>query len=137
MGGESPLTIRSGGLAVESDHWACSNGRWFPLGVWNSIGDGLRERPILIVWKREENRKGHFRRNAPTLPSYHSIHSMSIIDCIKWGFLRFIPFLRKLFVGNPVLKKVLRHGRLMVRKKVIPDMVSTPAGWAFHFFRFT
>jgi hypothetical protein len=34
-------------------------------------------------------------------------------------------------VGNPVLKKAIGRGRLMVRKKVIPDMVRTPAGWAF------
>ena len=85
-----------------------------------------------------ENEKRAFPAETPQ--HYHLITSKARCQLSggeKGRILPFIPFKRKLFVGFPVLKTGLPCGRLMVRKKVIPDMVSTPAGWAFDIFRFT
>ena len=77
---------------------------------------------------------------AETPQHYHHTTLSNNCQLSVWEKLRilcFTPKFRKLFVLFPVLRNALKYGRLMVRKKVIPDMVSTPAGWAFKIFRFT
>ena len=95
------------------------------------------------------NRQGSFlfgperKRSAPhgNAPN-HCHYTTAAFSCqlsagqMFW-ILPFPPFIRKLFVRNPVLHGKQKYGRLMVRKKVIPDMVMTPAGGAFIIFRFT
>ena len=95
-------------------------------------------RDIFCLWRCGEKKKGGIPSETPQ--HYHHTtlsNNCQLSVCEKLRILCFIPKFRKLFVWFPVLQKALTHGRLMVRKKVIPNMVSTPAGWAFKIFRFT
>lgn len=54
----------------------------------------------------------------------HLLHKMQV-------FLRFIPFLRKLFGNYPVLHPAVESGILFLQRKVIPNKVTPQAGRAF------
>ena len=110
--------------------------RFDTRNVGNGYGRSAERTAVMYRVGRNE------KRRSPTETPQHYHPITSEVQCQLSGgekgwILPFIPFKRKLFVGFPVLKTGLPCGRLMVRKKVIPDMVSTPAGWAFKIFRFT
>jgi len=93
--GESPLTNSFFGAVVKLRHWACSIGRYDPLGMpgWgrffmSGAGEGMR---------------GKRKRALPTETPQHDYHIIGRERCQlsaveKLWFLRFIPFIRKLFV---------------------------------------
>ena len=123
--GESPLT---------NCNWCMGWGE-----IVRGVGppEGVRRFFILgrVAWLKQ---KGDIPAETPQ-HYYHTTlpNNCQLSVCEKLRILCFTPKFRKLFVLFPVLRNALKYGRLMVRKKVIPDMVSTPAGWAFKIFRFT
>ncbi len=110
----------------------CPGNHW----IFDSLRGAPPRRPGRTI--SQVKQKGDIPAETPQ--HYHHTtlpNNCQLSVCEKLRILCFTPKFRKLFVLFPVLRNALKYGRLMVRKKVIPDMVSTPAGWAFKIFRFT
>ena len=75
--------------------------------------------------------------NAPTLSSYHRIIFKSTLWWLKTADSAFYTIFMEVICVISRLAKTLSAWYPDVTKKVIPNMVMTPAGWTFPIFRFT
>ena len=130
---ESPRVIFCGELPPSNCTYVAGK-RTHRVGSGHCAGLELREQLFFMP--------GETKRDISAETPQHNYYITLSKSCQlsvreKLRILFFTPKFWKLFVLFPVLRKALKYGRLMVRKKVIPDMVSTPAGRTSSIFRIT